>query len=993
MMKPVRPRTSPRSMLMRATMLVGIAALFGFAHNASADDGTEANSGQLPLPSGQYITPLAATGTVTQSMNPGWTWVESSFLAGGAINEVISPDGKTLLVLCSGYNLATYTWSNQIGAGAQLLFVFDISGANAAAPVQKQAIWINSNTFGGITWSPDGTKFYVAGGNDDNVKIYTNPNGTGWSLTTTVPLNHTANLTGFYQYFPTELGTGLGIQEGAIAAGLGISSDGSVLVVANQNNASISVINTATNAIRYEYDLRPYNTSNQNGVAGGEIPYGVAVKGTGIAYVSSIRDREIDVVNIAGSTPSLITRIAVPGTPNSMLLSPDQTRLYVTQDNSDTVSVINTATNTVISKIATAAPSGVIPTGVTYFGAAPNNLSLSPDGKTLYVTNGGNNSVAIIPVSTMPYQVAAVIPTAWYPTAVVPSKDGTHLYISNWKNDPGPNPGYTIANWDQQYVLQLESSNLTTMPVPPAADYAQLTAQVAANNFYSVAANANDTAVMSALHAKIQHVIYIIKENRTFDQILGDLNNGANADNSIVEFGQAVTPNLHNLAQNFVTLDNFFCSGEVSGNGWPWSTAARESDFGTRVIPMEYANRGDSNDAEGTNHGVNVGLATAAARNAALGPQNFYNLFSGFYPGGTANFFPGTNNDFATDGPAGSARQTGYIWDSALRAGLTVRNYGAFNDEWIYGVGRSDGGFIPSQYSDEGYLENPYAYGLQISAPTNPTLAPYTDVYYRGFDNAFPDAWREEEWHREFTQYVANNNLPNLTILRLMHDHMGNFTGTDAAVAGLTTAETQVADNDYAVGQVVQAVAQSPYASNTLIFVVEDDAQDGPDHMDAHRSTAYIVGPYVKQQAVVSTRYTTVNLVRTIEDVLGIGHLNLNDTYQRPMTDVFDLTQTSWSYTGVASSYLSGTSIAQNIDSGKSAVKFADNKRPKPIRDAAYWGRATRGFDFSAADRAPAMLFNKVIWEGLKPGIPYPTQRSGKIIRRAKDGSLLSTSW
>jgi hypothetical protein len=192
---------------------------------------------------------------------------------------------------------------------------------------------------------------------------------------------------------------------------------------------------------------------------------------------------------------------------------------------------------------------------------------------------------------------------------------------------------------------------------------------------------------------------------------------------------------------------------------------------------------------------------------------------------------------------------------------------------------------------------------------------------------------------------------------------------------------------------VVQAVAQSPYASNTLIFVVEDDAQDGPDHMDAHRSTAYIVGPYVKQQAVVSTRYTTVNLVRTIEDVLGIGHLNLNDTYQRPMTDVFDLTQTSWSYTGVASSYLSGTSIAQNIDSGKSAVKFADNKRPKPIRDAAYWGRATRGFDFSAADRAPAMLFNKVIWEGLKPGIPYPTQRSGKIIRSAKDGSLLSTSW
>jgi YVTN family beta-propeller protein len=974
-------------------MLAGAAMLAAYAQAARADDGTEANSGQLPLPSGQYITPLAATGAVMQSMNPGYTWVESSFLAGGAINEAISPDGKTLLVLCSGYNLPTYTTSNQIGANAQLIFVFDISGANAAAPVQKQAIWVNSNTFVGIVWSPDSSKFYVSGGNDDNIYIYGGSTASGWNLSTTIKLGHTANLTGFYQYFPTELGTGLGIQEGAVSSGLGLSSDGSVLVVANQNNASISVINTATHAIRYEYDLRPYNTSNQSGVAGGEIPYGVAVKGTSVAYVSSIRDREIDVVNIAGSTPSLITRIAVPGTPNSMLLSADQTKLFVTQDNSDTVSVINTATNTITSKIATAAPPGTIPSGSMYYGAAPNNLALSPDGKTLYVTNGGNNSLAIINVATMPYAVKAVVPTAWYPTGVAVSSDGNHLYISNLKNDPGPNPGYTIANWDQQYVLQLESSSLTTMPVPPSTDYAQLTAQVAANNFYSVAANANDTAVMSALHAKIKHVIYIIKENRTFDQILGDLNNGANADSSIVEFGQSVTPNLHAIAQSFVTLDNFFASGEVSGNGWPWSTAARESDFGTKVIPMEYANRGDSNDAEGTNHGVNVGLATAAARNTALGPQNFYNLFSSDFPGGTANFFVGTNNDFATDGPAGSARQTGYIWDSALRAGLTVRNYGAFNDEWIYGVGRSDGGFIPSQYSDEGYLESPYTYGLAISAATNPSLVPYTDVYYRGFDNAFPDAWREEEWQREFTQYEANGNLPNLTILRLMHDHMGNFSGTDAAVAGLTTAETQVADNDYAVGKVVQAVAQSQYASNTLIFVVEDDAQDGPDHMDAHRTTAYIVGPYVKQNAVVSTRYTTVNMVRTIEDVLGIGHLNLNDTYQRPMTDVFDLTQTSWTYTGVASSYLKGTSIAQNIGTASSKIKFADNTNPKPTRDAAWWGHATRGFDFSGADRAPAMLFNKVIWEGLKPGIPYPAERSGKIIRRAKDGSLLTRSW
>jgi YVTN family beta-propeller protein len=617
-----------------------------------------------------------------------------------------------------------------------------------------------------------------------------------------------------------------------------------------------------------------------------------------------------------------------------------------------------------------------VPAGTKYTGAAANNLTLSPDGNTLYVTNGGANSVAVIPLTgTGAHKVAGLIPTGWYPNAVSLSKNGKMLYVANGKSDPGPDKKYTSSNYHNQYILQLEGGGLLSLPVPNAQDLASLTAQVAANNGYSVKENKRDKDVMAALHQKIQHVIYIIKENRTFDQILGDLTNGADADASLAMFGKRITPNFHLLSQNFATLDNFFCSGEVSGNGWAWSTEARESDHGTKSIPPNYAGRGASNDSEGSNRNVNVGLATSTQRNASY--HGLYNQLTSAFPGGPPNVLPGNNNDFATDGPNGLV-QSGYIWDAALRANLTVRDYGFFIDIVPYNIPASLGGLDPISFPQANFLRSPFTVGVPVATSTNPSLSPYTDPYFRGFDNAFPDVWRVEEWQREFAQYVKSNNLPNLTLLRLMHDHMGNFSGSDMAVAGLTTPETQQADNDLAVARVVETVAHSPYAGNTLIFVLEDDAQDGPDHVDAHRSTAYIVGPYVKQHAVVSTRYSTVNMVRTIEDILGIDHLNLNDAYQPPMTDVFDLSQSSWTYNAVASPYLANTQIAL---SGQ-ALHFADSLPATPAHDGSYWANATQGFDFSGPDRAPADLFNEVLWEGLMPGRPYPTVRSGEDLRR-----------
>jgi len=967
------------------TLLFTSSMLFGTTI-AWSDDGVIDNTGAAPLPTGQFVTPTAAPGATFTLLNPGLSAFPKA-VANGAIKTSVSPDGHTLLVMSSGYNLFSNA-AGTITATDQYLFVYDISGGNEKAPVLAQVIQV-PDTYVGIAWAPvpapgkNSTKFYVSGGSTDSVYVYTGSTAAGWSPSATISMGHAP-------FVPTSsplyglLFNGVGFEEESTVAGLAMSSDGTVLVAANIYNDSISVINPATNTVTAEYDLRPYNTSGTPGLAGGEAPFALALLGASTVYVSSIRDREVDVVSLNAGAPSLVTRISLPGNPNSMVLSADQSTLYVTQDNSDSVAVINTTSNTVLEEISTIAPPGTVPSGTKYTGAATNNLTLSPDGKTLYVTNGGANSLAVIPVAgSAPHLVLGLIPTAWYPHSVSISPDGSMLYVSNGKTDPGADAQYEVAGANQ-YVLQLEGGGLSTIPVPAAAALPALTAQVAANNFYSAPANVNDVAVMSELKSKIQHVIYIIKENRTFDQILGDLGNGSNGSASLTMYGKRVTPNFHSIATDFVTLDNFFCSGEVSGNGWAWSTEGRESDHGTKSIPLNYASRGASNDSEGSNRNVNVGIASVAGRDAALGGFGLYEEVSSFVKGGTANLLPGTNNDFATDGPNGAA-QLGYLWDSAMRAGLTVRNYGFLIDISRYNLPAADGGLVPSANAKYGYLQSPYALGLKVATSTNPTLSPYTDPYYWGFDNSYPDVWRVQEWQREFSAYAANGNLPSLTLLRLMHDHTGNFGGSDPAVEHLSTPELQQADNDLAVGQVVQTLANSPYAGNTLIFVVEDDAQDGPDHMDAHRSTAYIVGPYVKKHAVVSDRYSTVNVVRTIEDILGIDHLNLNDAYQRPMTDVFDLTQSSWTYTATASPYLAATGLLNTLTAGLppgTTLRYSDDKRAKPAHGAAWWAKATRGFDFSDADKVAGELeegrsYNRIEWEGVMPGIPFPTRRSG----------------
>src|SRR5262249_59443530 len=659
--------------------------------------------------------------------------------------------------------------------------------------------------------------------------------------------------------------------------------------VANNYNDSISVIDTATNTVRFEHDLRPYFPDNEgtDGVAGGEFPHAVAVKGKGIAYVSANRDREVVVIDISGGTfGRLIARIPVDGLPNGMALNQAQSTLYVAQDNTDEVAVIDTASNAVTDTIDTRAPAGMLH-GPRYTGAAPFAVTISPDGRTLYAVNDGANSIAVIPLTGhRANTVIGLIPTAYGPKDITLSADGRWMYIINGKRDQGPNPLNLFFDTDKlttvtypggneaaaiaaaasnEYQLNNNRSTLVSARVPDAEELEELTELVARNNFYSAEPNEQDERVMRFLRSRIHHVIYIVKENRTYDQVLGDLDNGADGDASLAVFGREITPNFHRFAKGFVTLDHFLDTGDASMDGWGWSLQGRATSTLSLTQNINYAgvDRGLSYLSEATNRSIPTGL-TVAERVAIFG--SLYSAALAGQPGGVNNVLPGTSDVAASDAPFG--RGKGYIFDAVLAAGGTLRNYGFLT----FNLGP------PVNHAGE--------LGVQQVVPLQKTMFQpgITDLFFRGYDNAYPDLWRYNEWKREFDQYVANGNLPDLTLLRVSHDHTGSF-GT--ALAGVNTPETQQADDDLAVGLVAQAVASSPYAKDTVIIVTEDDCQDGPDHVDSHRATAYVVGAYVKRGAVISTHYSQVNALRTIEDLLGTQHLNLNTAFQRPMSEVF----------------------------------------------------------------------------------------------------------
>ncbi len=712
-----------------------------FCLTAASDNDDQA---AVLLPTGKRITPLAAPGATLQSLNPDLP-AFPHYLAGQAMSTAIGPDKKTLLVLTSGFNRINGPDGKPIpSASNEYVFVYDVS---AHTPHKTQVLQV-PDTFAGLAFSPGGDRFYVSGGKDDNVHTYSLHSADWQEDLPPIPLGHTS---------------GLGLTPGKeplAAGGLAVSDDGKTLLIANIYNDSVSFIDLPSRRVVRELDLRPGKIlGSAHGVPGGEYPFWILTHG-GRAYVSSLRDREIVVIDL-GESPAVSKRIKISGNPNKMLLNRDGSMLFVTSDNSDLLTIIDTRKLAVLSTVSTAGPAALMKLNGRYKGSGPNDVALSPDEHTAYVTNGGSNSIAVIRISESGRRpaVSGLIPTGWFPTAISVSGDGQMLYTVNSKTIPGANPHLhmqikpsenmkpgpaVVVNSRNEYVFQLEKAGLLTIPVPESASLARLTRIVAENDRLAALPDPRDEQVMAALRKRIKHVIYIVKENRTYDQILGDLGKG-NGDPSLTEFGAAITPNFHKVAREFVDLDNFFNSGEVSGDGWPWSTSGKESDYGEKAVVLNYADRGTNYEYEGPNRDINVGLPTVAARKAA-NPKT----------PDDPDLLPGAVNVVAPDGPDGTPREKGYIWDAVLRAGLTFREYGCMSDTALNAP------------------REPYPFQAKVvmSRPANPELYKFGDPYYRGFDPGYPDFYREAEWEREFDRYVAKRQpalLRNRSVARRPH--------------------------------------------------------------------------------------------------------------------------------------------------------------------------------------------------------------------------------
>ncbi|THD62271.1 hypothetical protein [Phenylobacterium sp.] len=894
------------------------------------------------LPTGQRLTPRAAHGSIFQPLNPDLPALPA-FTAGQASAAALSPDKKTLLILTSGFNRNSGPDAKQVADQSnEYVFVYDVAGR---APVKRQVLQV-PNTFLGLAWAPGGRRFYVSAGVDDTVLEYEASAG-GYHAARKFPLSHRE---------------GLGVDVKPETAGLAVSPDGRWLLAANLQNDSVSLVDLAAGKVAGELDLRPGKQDPaHHGEPGGGFPQAIAWTAPGHAFVSTERDREVIELSVSGGAVKLVRRIKTEGQPAALLAGPGGARLYAALGNTDALAVIDPAAGKVVQTVPTLGTPAMMRGRQFRGGANSNALALGPDGKTLYVSNGGENAVAVVALGgkTAAPRVTGLIPTGWYPTGVAAANG--RLYVVNGKSDPGPNPGWcrntlsikpedsVACRATNTYGWQLEKAGFLTQPLPAGAELTRLTRQVGLNvGFIPDPAAERDEATMAAIRTRIKHVIFIVKENRTYDQVLGDLEVG-DGDPKLAVFNRAITPNQHAIARQFVDLDHLFASGESSNTGWNWTTAARTNDFTEREAPVNYAGRGLQYDQEGENRNINVAITPHAARKAAKAatPDD-------------DDVLPGPTDVGALDGPDAGEEGQGYVWNSALRAGLSVRNYGFYGDLSRYSPKVSDN--IPLE-------RDPFGKKLQVFYATKPELAPVTDPYFRGFDQAFPDYWRFQEWKREFDAYAAKGDLPALTLLRLAHDHTGDFA---RGIDGINTVEAELADNDYAVGLVAQTIAESRFAKDTVIFIIEDDAQDGPDHVSSRRTTAYVAGAYVRQHAVVSTPYTTVNFVRTIEDVLGIAPMAMNDGLARPMADIFDLNQASWSFQAAPSEVLrQQTKLPLPA---RAATAEVPPLACHATHDAAYWAKAMAGFDFAEEDHLDTPRYNRVLWTGMtgKTTLPKP---------------------
>jgi DNA-binding beta-propeller fold protein YncE len=585
-----------------------------------------------------------------------------------------------------------------------------------------------------------------------------------------------------------------------------------------------------------------------------------------------------------------ITSIKTGSHPNELLLNKRGSILFVANANDNAVSVINTASHKTLEVFSTA----LYPTKLT--GSTTNGLALSANEKTLYIANADNNCLAVFDVSKPgSSQSMGFIPVGWYPTYV--RTLGNKIFVANGKgftsmaNPEGPQPVKKVDNSgyrkgakgrNEQYIGGLFKGTLSIIDSPLPEKLKAYTKQVYANTPFNnkVAATApgeqgNPIPRKQGGKSPIKHVFYIIKENRTYDQVLGDMPQG-NGDTSLCIFGNKVTPNHHGIANEFVLLDNFYVDAEVSADGHNWSTAAYATDFIEKTWPTSYGGRGGNYDSEGTRR-------------------------------------------------AGDPRD-GYIWDYCKRAGVSYRTYGEFADD-----------YKPNIKSLEGHY--------CVKSPS--------------FDLAIKDVYREQVWEHDFDSLVAINAVPQFNSVRICNDH------TSGQQKGAISPIAAVGDNDLAIGKFIEHLSKSPIWKESVVFILEDDAQNGPDHIDAHRSPVLVAGAYVKRGAVVHNMYSTSGVLRTIELILGLPPMSQYDAAAMPLYDCFNNKPDLTPYN------------AKPAQVDLEQINVADNES----------SRRSQNFNFAKEDAVPELELNEVIWKYVKGEnaiLPAPKRSAFVILEKKK---------
>ncbi len=575
--------------------------------------------------------------------------------------------------------------------------------------------------------------------------------------------------------------------------------------------------------------------------------------------------------------------------PGAMVLSPDKKYLYVACANSDIVSVIDTKTDKVVDKISVHLGKDLP------FGSAPNALEISKDGTVLYIANGTDNAVCVVQLNEN-NKLLGFIPTGWYPGSILLDKKEDFLFVANTKGIGSRNlrsdrPGYNTHN---------HMGTISVIPTPNKKQLIGMTETVKENNSYESLMeqlNQKDTKTNTVAvpqfpgqKSHFKHVVYIIKENRTYDQVFGDLPQG-NGDSTLVHFGRFVTPNHHALAEEFVLMDNYYCSGVLSADGHQWTDEAYVTDY----------------------------------------LEKFFGGFSRSYP-------------YDGDDPMAYS-PTGFIWDNVMDHGLTFRNYGEFVDAEI----RPRKSTFSEIYTD---FQNGTG-KITIRAKSNlPQMEPYTCPTYVGFPETVSDQYRAAEFIKEFREFEKNDNFPNFIIMLLPNDH------TSGTEPGKPTPEAAVADNDLALGKIVEAISNSKFWKETCILVTEDDPQAGLDHVDGHRTVGLVISPYTKRKKVVSTNYTQINMFRTIENILGIPPLNQFDQTADPMMDCFTDKPDFSPY----------KALANNIPLDRLNTELTSLSG-----DALYWAKKSLEQNLDDYDLIEEDTFNRIIWHAVKGyDVPYP---------------------